>query len=83
MKELAKGELAFNYPLHAQSVPVELPADQRALAAIIVNMLVRHTHAQRVAILKFALEREQFIPVSKASVFAGTSIMPGKAPQIE
>jgi len=55
-------------------VGAELPMDQRALAAIIINMLHRHGHEERRAILKFALEKEGEIPVSKASVFSGTAI---------
>jgi hypothetical protein len=54
----------------------ELPAELRALAAVVVNMLARHTHEQRVAVLRFALEKEKYIPVAKSSVFSGTTIMP-------
>ncbi len=89
--ERKREELAAHYSV-ARSIPRELPSELRALAAMIVNMLGRHTHEQRQAILRFALEREKFIPVNRSSVFAGTSIMrerselveePGEAPAIE
>jgi hypothetical protein len=52
----------------------ELPSDQRALAALIINMLGRHSHEERVAVLRFALEKEKYIPVNRSSVFSGTVI---------
>jgi hypothetical protein len=74
MKELAKKE---DVALMAR----ELPSDLRALAALVINMLHRHSHEQRQAVLRFALEKEKFIPVSKTSVFSGTSLDPQR--QIE
>jgi len=68
MKELPdKGPLARTQD--TSLIPHELPSDQRALAALIINMLARHTHEQRQAILRFALEKEKFIPVNQTSVF--------------
>ena len=75
-QELARGEDNALYSC-------ALASDQRALAAIIINMLHRHTHAQRQAILRFALAQEQYIPVNTSSVFSGTSIMPGEAPELK
>jgi hypothetical protein len=80
-RELAKGGpiLARTMP---QGMEPALSAEQRALAAVIVNMLARHTHGERQAVLRFALSQEKFIPVNRTSVFAGTSIMPGEPPAI-
>jgi len=60
----------------SSQVSWDLSPELRALAAIIVNMLHRHSHAERQAVLKFALEKECEIPVSQSSVFSGTSLMP-------
>ena len=76
-------QLDYSQKLLPSGMAAGLSVEERALAAVIVNMLARHTHSQRRAILRFALEKEGKIPVSKTSVFSGTSIMPGKAPQIE
>ena len=53
----------------------DLPIELRALAALVINMLVRHSHEERVLVLRFALEKEGLIPVNKTSVFSGTDIM--------
>jgi hypothetical protein len=88
MKRLIKKEesaiLSHASSLHTLPAGMEasLPAELRALAAVIVNMLARHTHGERQAVLRFALEKEKQIPVQKTSVFSGTSIMPGEPPAI-
>jgi hypothetical protein len=77
MKELVRreSEVARRIPAGVEAV---LPSDQRALAAIIINMLHRHSHGERRAILRFALEKEGEIPVSRASIFSGTHLDPGR-----
>jgi hypothetical protein len=73
MKELTQTESAVAVTIPA-GMEAELSSELRALSAIIVNMLARHTHSERRAVLRFALEKEKFIPVAKTSVFSGTAI---------